>query len=210
MQTLATQTVASTRSSRTIAISAATHLLVIAALLHHTTFHAAPIFLPGTDHGHNLVITYLPGSAPTPSPATSPKADPKIADLQAITPTLPTRTTKSITSPNPSAPASDHPDSTAGTDSLGSGDINIAILSFHPIPKPDLSTLPHGTRGDVILDVTIDTEGKISDLKMTVGLGHGIDEAVIAIVQQWIFHPATQNGKPVTSGQELHFHYERA
>ncbi len=57
--------------------------------------------------------------------------------------------------------------------------------------------------------VVIDTNGKISDLKMMSGLGDGIDETVISTVQQWVFHPALQNGHPVASEQELHFHYER-
>src|SRR5206468_1430965 len=83
------------------------------------------------------------------------------------------------------APAAPNPDATTGADSLGSGNINIALASYFPTPKPDLSTLPHGTKGDVILDIVIDTTGKIADIKMTSGLGHGIDETIIATVQQW-------------------------
>ena len=113
-------------------------------------------------------------------------------------------------SPNTTSPASTQPDSAAGADSLGSGNINIALVSYFPTPKPDLSTLPRGTKGDVILDIVIDTTGKIADIKMTSGLGHGIDENVIATVQQWTFHPATKDGQPVASEQELHFHYEKA
>jgi protein TonB len=45
---------------------------------------------------------------------------------------------------------------------------------------------------------------------MTSGLGPAIDENVIATVQQWTFHPATKDGQPVASEQELHFHYEKA
>ena len=113
-------------------------------------------------------------------------------------------------SPNTNSPATPNPDSTTGADSLGEGNINIARASYFPSPKPDLSVLPRGTKGDVILDVVIDTTGKIADIKMTSGLGHGIDETVIATVQQWVFHPATRDGQPVASEQELHFHYEKA
>ena len=45
---------------------------------------------------------------------------------------------------------------------------------------------------------------------MAKGLGYGVDEAVMATVQQWTFHPATRNGQPVPSEQELLFHYERS
>jgi protein TonB len=117
---------------------------------------------------------------------------------------------ETTTSPNSTSPSSPQPDSTAGADSLGSGNINIALASYFPTPKPDLSTLPHGTKGDVILDIFIDTTGKIADIKMASGLGHGIDETIIATVQHWTFHPATKDGQPVASEQELHFHFEKS
>ncbi len=171
----------------------------------------APIRLPGTEHGSNLLLTYLPGRAPAQSAATNPKTAPQQAESKSPLPTLPTKKAKPTdASPNTNSPVSEHPDSASGADALGSGNIDIALASFFPTPKPDLSSLPPGTKGDVILDIVIDANGKISDLKMTSGLGHGIDEAVIATVQQWTFHPATRNGQPVASEQELHFHYEKA
>jgi protein TonB len=111
---------------------------------------------------------------------------------------------------NAPTPAVMRPDSTPGNDALGEGDVNIALLAVFPTPHPDLSQLPHGTRGDVVLDVEIDETGRICQLKLARGLGHGVDESVIATVQQWSFHPATRNGKPVASEQELLFHYERS
>jgi protein TonB len=62
----------------------------------------------------------------------------------------------------------------------------------------------------VILDAVIDEHGKISDLKLMHGLGQPIDDVVIATVRQWSFAPATRNGVPIPSEQELHFHYERS
>jgi protein TonB len=69
--------------------------------------------------------------------------------------------------------------------------------------------LPSGTKGDVILDVVIDETGKISDLKLVKGIAQPIDETVIATVRQWTFNPASRDGQPVASEQELHFHYEK-
>ncbi len=139
------------------------------------------------------------------------KTAPKLAESTTPLPPLPTPKHKLTTdSPNTDSPISAHPDSTAGADALGSGNINIALVSFFPTPRPDLSSLPSGTRGDVILDIVIDATGKIADIRMTSGLGYGIDDTVIATVQQWLFHPATKDGQPVASEQELHFHYEKA
>jgi periplasmic protein TonB len=187
------------------------HLLLLAALIHQRASWVAPIRLPGSPHGTNLLLTYSPGKAPLQTSAPNPRTQPRQAESATPLPIPPTPKPKETTaSPNTSSPASTQPDSTAGADSLGSGNINIALVSYFPTPKPDLSTLPHGTKGDVILDIVIDTTGKIADIKMTSGLGHGIDESVIATIQQWTFHPATKDGQPVASEQELHFHYEKS
>ena len=201
---------ATTRSPRHAVASILLHLFLLAAIIHQRASFIAPIRLPGNEHGTNLMVTYLPGRAPvqasTPNPKTTPQQAATDTPLPMPTPKLKTDTA----SPNTNSPASPNPDSTTGADSLGEGNINIALASYFPAPKPDLSTLPRGTKGDVILDVVIDTAGKIADIKMTSGLGHGIDETVIATVQQWTFHPATKDGQPVASEQELHFHYEKA
>jgi protein TonB len=211
METIGKPVEASRRSPTHIVGSALLHLLLLVVLLHQRASWIAAIRLPGSEHGSNLLLTYSPGRAPIKTTAPSPRTEPRQAT--ALTP-LPTPLTpklkRSTTSPNSQSPASAQPDSTAGADSLGSGNINIALASYFPPPKPDLSTLPRGTKGDVILDIVIDSTGKIADIKMTSGLGHGIDENVIATVQQWTFHPATKDGQPVASEQELHFHYEKA
>ncbi len=104
--------------------------------------------------------------------------------------------------PDPPPPSSGDPS--------GEADVTLAMASFFPAPKPDLSALPHGTSGDIVVDVTIDEEGKVVDTKVDQGLGHGVDEAVMAVLQTWTFYPATKAGKPVPSIQQLLFHFDRA
>jgi periplasmic protein TonB len=210
MDTIGKPVAAPNKASKHIIGSVAVHLLVLTALIHHSKPWVAPIRLPGTEHGSNLILAYLPGRAPAQSPTATPKTAPRLAESKSPLPIPPKTKTNPTASPNANSPVSAQPDSTAGADALGSGNIDIALASFFPTPKPDLSALPHGTKGDVILDIVIDATGKISELKMTNGLGHGIDETVIATVQQWTFHPATRNGEPVASEQELHFHYEKS
>jgi protein TonB len=186
-------------------------LLLLGVLIHQRASFVAPIRLPGNEHGTNLMVTYLPGRAPIQASTLNPKTEPQQVATNTPLPTPPTPKLKTeAASPNTNSPATPNPDSTTGADSLGSGNINIALASYFPTPKPDLSTLPHGTKGDVVLDIVIDTTGKIADIKVASGLGHGIDETIIATVQQWTFHPATRDGQPVASEQELHFHYEKA
>src|ERR1700735_2898477 len=101
------------------------------------------------------------------------------------------------------------PPSSSG-DPSGEADVTVAMANFYPPPKPDLSVLPHGTRGDVVIDIVIDEDGKVVDTHVDQGLGHGVEKAVRAIVQTWTFTPATKAGKPVASEQQLLFHFERA
>lgn len=192
------------------AVSLALHALVlglIALALRHRTGWIAPYKLPGSPHGTNFVVAYLPDRAPEQS-AAAKKAELKPKD-DPLTPVLAKRVAKAAAPAAANTLASPNPNATTGADALGSGNITIALTSYFPPPHPDLSPLPPGTRGDVILMATIGTDGKISDLKLVSGLGHGVDEAVIATVEQWVFHPALQDGHPVASQQELHFHYAR-
>ncbi len=188
--------------------SAILHLLVIVMLLHSRRPWIAPVRMPGTASGSRVLLTYSPGRASLREQSTlkSPKVVPvrqrqPKAKVPEPTPAPPVATP---------SPASANPDSSTGNDGLGTGDVNIALLTYFPVPKPDLTQLPHGTRGDVVIDVVIDATGRIVQATMAKGLGHGVDEAVLATVQQWTFHPATKDGRPVASEQELLFHYERS
>lgn len=105
--------------------------------------------------------------------------------------------------PEPPPPAS-------GGDPTGEADVSVALADFYPDPKPDLSALPHGTHGDIVIDIVIDESGKVVDAHVNQGLGHGVDEAVMATVQTWTFTPAIKAGKAVPSEQQLLFHFERA
>ena len=79
-------------------------------------------------------------------------------------------------------------------------------LSF-PDPKVRASELPPGVTGDVVVEVTIDAAGNIVKKKVLQSIGYGIDEKVLAVLEGWRFRPATFNGLPVASRQDVHFHF---
>ncbi len=193
------------RSTRLIVASALLHLAVVAALLlDRSKVQLAPVNLPGTDRGTRLVLTYLPGLAPSASAASRPVLPHRVVLHRSI---LPARSTLAQVAPATSPDvAQQQPGS--GVDALGQGDISIALMQFFPDPRPDLSRLPHGSRGDVVLEAVIDATGHIAQLTVKQGLGYGIDESVVATVEQWTFTPAMRDGKAVPSQQEFHFHYE--
>jgi protein TonB len=163
-----------------------------------------PYRLPGTVLGDTVLTYYSPGSShPVTSP--SPFKNPKKTKAAPVVRPVPS-TAEIDRSEAVEAKAGV---GTATESGVGEGDISIALLNYSPFPAPDLSSLPHGTGGDVILDAVIDEHGNISELTLLKGLGSPVDDSVIATARQWRYVPAMRNGVPVVSEQELHFHYER-
>jgi protein TonB len=188
-------------------VSAGIHAGVLALLLTGFQFgpKVAPYRLPGTRTGVRT-LTYFSAGNPRPHSIDAPVKDAQVEKkavdkaLDALQPARP-RTA-------PAAQA-DAGSGDAVKSGVGEGNISIALQKYFPYPKPDLSSMAHGTSGDVILDAVIDEHGKISALTLLKGLGDPIDRNVIATVQQWSYTPAMKDGLPVASEQELHFHYER-
>jgi periplasmic protein TonB len=80
-----------------------------------------------------------------------------------------------------------------------------------PVAFQDLkisrSELPSGIQGDVIVEITIDAQGAVVKERLLQGLGHGVDDRVIAVLRDWRFHPATRNGVAIPSKHDVHFHF---
>lgn len=96
----------------------------------------------------------------------------------------------------------------SGYDGPASGD---EIKPALPVTFQDLkisrSELPGGIQGDVIVEITIDAQGIVVEERLLQGLGHGVDERVIAVLRDWRFRPATRNGVPIPSKHDVHFHF---
>lgn len=95
----------------------------------------------------------------------------------------------------------------SGYDGETSGDeIKPALPDTFPdlkIPQSELG----GATGDVIVEVTIDAQGTVVQEKLLQGLGHGVDERVIAVLHDWHFRPAMRNGVPIPSKHDVYFHF---
>jgi protein TonB len=186
--------------------SFAVHACILGGLLYVRSPKLTPVERPGDATGHLMSLTYAPGMSAPAAKLESPKAPPRPPTPASTLPT-PTPAAPAVTAAATAATSS--PDAASGVDALGDGNTTVALVVVHPSPRPDLSQLPSGTSGDVIVDVVIDKDGKIAKYTMMRGLGHGVDQTVLATIQQWTFQPATRDGHPVASEQELLFHYVR-
>ena len=197
----------STTLRRWTVASVLVHACVLGALLYVRSPGLTPVERPGDATGHLLSLTYAPGMSAPAAKLQSEKAPPR---KTVPSPTVPAPTPAPPVVAAAATAATSSPSAASGVDALGDGDTTVALVVMHPSPKPDLSQLPAGTSGDVIVDVVIDKDGKIAKYTMMRGLGHGVDQIVLATIQQWTFQPATRNGLPVASEQELLFHYVRS
>jgi TonB family protein len=93
------------------------------------------------------------------------------------------------------------------------GEISTGQLTRPPVllqsvpPEFPAEARALGLGGDVGLEVTLGTDGTVSDVKVVRSAGHGFDEAAVAAVKQFRFSPAEIDGQPaaVTIGYTEHF-----
>lgn len=85
-------------------------------------------------------------------------------------------------------------------------DVHPALPLVFPDPEVSRSALPTGVTGEVIVEVTIDKAGNVISTRLLQGMGYGIEQKVLAILATWRFRPAMEDGKPIASKQDVHFH----
>lgn len=79
-----------------------------------------------------------------------------------------------------------------------------------PIQGSDPQLFPWELReeGDVIVEITIDEAGNIVDKRVLHGMNPSIDQKVLLALESWHFHPATRDGIPIPSKQDVHYHFK--
>jgi TonB family protein len=67
-----------------------------------------------------------------------------------------------------------------------------------PRPRYTPEARAHKIEGTIIMEAIIGADGSVRDVKILKGIGYGLDEsAVETIKRQWLFRPATYEGRPV-------------
>ncbi|HXY03904.1 MAG TPA: TonB family protein [Terriglobales bacterium] len=82
----------------------------------------------------------------------------------------------------------------------------LPIVSFDPVVE---SAMLNGEAGDVIVEITIDSVGNITEMKVLQSFNPVVDQKVIAALEKWHFAPATKDNVPIPSKQDVHYHFPR-
>ena len=177
------------------ALSTALHLILLLVACNAWWIGAHKLLPAGSRNGSRVVTVYDPAKA---SPAKSQLRKPPIHTVRSplVRITAPTYVPDLQAA---SAPSSDQ--------ALGNGDVSITYLQGFPAEKPQLAGT--GATGDIELDLQINEMGRIEQIHTRRGMTDSINRTVIAMVEQWVFHPAMRNGRPISSSETLHFHYDR-
>ncbi len=203
------------RRYRAVESSVAAHLALLAVIAFHNpkVIELIPESLAYGDSSHSYKLIYLPaGADDTPEaaklhfPATAAKPKPR---AQHHTP-QPAPEPQPVTA---DAEAGDH-DSRAGSPlgrmvngPITGHEVHVAYPTVFPNPPVDRTALPRDLVGDVVIEVTIDSQGNVVETKIVQAIGHGIDEKVEETLRRWHFQPATLDGTPVASKHDVHFHF---
>ena len=67
-------------------------------------------------------------------------------------------------------------------------------------PEPEYTEEARAKRieGSVLLKGEIGTDGRVTNIRLARGLGHGLDQKAVECLRKWQFAPATRQGEPVT------------
>ena len=203
--------------NRSLFASFGIHCAVLLFLVHR----AAPVFVTASNVDHGI-----PGSSGSvsivyqvpvgPELANSPREQPRpsLHASLAHDPTPPRQRSKPSQTDQPSQPLALE-ETARGSSPWGripgspiAGDEVVpALPEVFPDPPVSRADLPVGVEGDVIVEVTIDAQGNVVETKLLQGIGYGIEQKVLAVLQRWHFRPAMRDGVAIASQHIAHFHY---
>jgi len=193
--------------------SLASHFLLLAWLLHSPRpIFVAPSYLMKGENGSAVTRLYFGGRTGvtqerSPLHLTAPHS--KTAELHRLPPLPPMakagNTTVAALRPNDLPGGSPYGSLSYG--SLAGSEVRpLPVSSPDPLIDHDIAA---SLTGDVIVEVAIDEAGTIVEMKVLQGLGPAIDQPVLAVLEKWHFLPATRNGTPIPSKQDVYYHFPR-
>ncbi|MGD0510072.1 MAG: energy transducer TonB [Terriglobales bacterium] len=206
------------RRQRAVGLSIAAHLAVLAAIVFHNprVIDLSPTWLAYGDGAHTYKLIYFPSGAnhdkhPDAAKLLFPRASKTHPRQQTKSqPSKPAPKPQQVLANEEIGDRNSHAGSPLGTmidGPITGHEVHVAYPTVYPNPPVDRAALPADVVGDVVIEVTIDSQGNVVETKIVQSIGHGIDEKIEATLRRWHYQPATLDGTPVASRHDVHFHF---
>jgi len=211
------------RDRISIYASVGLHVLLVILLLHgRSPVFVAPLsVLKGANGSAVIPLYWSPDNTDNPSRQSATKSDAS----------LPHRLMWKRLDKKPTKPPAPHPDSTqnqyqiasaASTPPRAAGspygsltegpttgeEIRPALPSTTSEPLVGFGDLQGITEGNVVVEITIDESGNIVAKSVVQSMGAVLDGRVLAALENWHFRPATRDGVPIPSKQDVVYHFK--
>jgi TonB family protein len=193
----------------------AAHLTVLAMIVFHNprVIDLSPAGLAYGDGTHTYKLIYLPPGVNDAPPADAAKLlfpPPANKPRPQSQPPKPAPEPPQVTTDAQAGDHNSHAGSPLGTmidGPITGHEVHVAYPNVFPDPPVARAELPRDLQGDVVIEVTIDSQGNVVETKIVQAIGHGIDEKIEATLRRWHYQPATLDGTPVASRHDVHFHF---
>jgi protein TonB len=203
----------SKRQTTSLSVSLAVHFIFLGWLVHSPApVFIAPSFVVKGHAGSTVTRIYFGGdtgvSQEQPKPRLTWQRPPKTAKGRSMEPPpAKFEAGNELASNRPGGPASGSLYGSLSYGTMTGPEIRPAL----PIVSPDpvFGTDAAGVQGDVVVEVTIDEQGTVVQKVVLRSLGPAVDERVLAALDQWHFTPASKNGVPIASKQDVYYHFPR-
>jgi TonB family protein len=201
------------RQAVSLSVSLALHFLFLGWILHSPApIFVAPSSIVRGQSGTSLTRIYFGGatgiSQENPKPSLIWQQPPKTAKAHSLQPPLAKLEMGNETASNrPSGPAAGSLYGSLSYGTLTGPEIRPAL----PVVSPDpvFGSDASGIEGDVIVEIVIDETGAIVQKVVLHSLGPAVDNRVLAALENWHFAPASKNGVPIPSKQDVYYHFPR-
>jgi TonB family protein len=106
------------------------------------------------------------------------------------------------------APTAGSPYGSLSDGASGGEEIRPALPAVTSEPRVNPEDLTGISEGNVVVEITIDESGAIVSKAVMRSMGPAIDAKVLAALESWRFHPATRDGVPIPSKQDVVYHFK--
>jgi TonB family protein len=201
------------RRATSLTVSLAVHFIFLGWLLHSPTpIFVAPSSVVKGQAGSFVTRIYFGGdsgvSQQQPEPRLTWRRLQKNASGHRLEPpSAKFEVGNESASNRPSGPAAGSLYGSLSYGTMTGPEIRPALPIVHP--DPVFGSDAAGIEGDVVVEVTIDEQGAIVQKTVLHSLGPAVDNRVLAALEKWQFTPASKNGVPIPSKQDVYYHFPR-